>query len=366
VVHFDVSNVVRALDEMKIGFEFIEFVFNEPAGTSRGVMHSKPSWFIEVFANGLTGRGEISVIPGLSVDYHDNLSFEKKIANVISVFELIPIEDWVENPQEFLFNSLIEHELYGFPSIRMGFEMAYFSWLNQNGNFFILPIHFENLKIPINGLVWMGDIPTMRARIKQKLDDGYTTMKMKIGSLDWQQEKLLLKELRDQFSSNELTIRVDANGALTEKNAEEVLRDLSALQIHSIEQPLKKGLLKQTAKLNNLKLIDIAIDEELIGIESEMEMLELLQEVKVSYIVLKPSLHGGFKGVKKWISCADQLGVGWWITSALESSIGLQAIAEFTALYPISIPHGLGTGSIYKNNLPSRLVVQNGYLTTIK
>jgi len=350
---------------MKIKVSFLNLNFKEPAGTSRGVMHSKPSCFIEVIQNEKTGVGEISIIPGLSPEFQDILSFEKKLNEVIFKFSQIPIELWMENEGEMTFQPILEKELHAFPAIRFGFEMAYFSWLGQNGHFFVTPDAFNHIKIPINGLVWMGDIPTMRARMKQKLEEGFSTVKMKIGGLDWKFEKPLLSELRSLFSDKELTIRVDANGALTEQNAEFILRDLKELNIHSIEQPLKKGKLKETMLLKNLNLVDIAFDEELIGIEDEQEMSTLLKTTSISYIVIKPSLHGGFKGAKKWISCAEKLGIGWWITSALESSLGLQAIAEFTSIYNVSIPQGLGTGSIYTNNLPSRLVVKKGYLSAI-
>lgn len=366
MVHFDVSNVVRALDEMKIKFSFLDLNFKEPAGTSRGVMHSKPSWFIEVIHNGKTGVGEISIIPGLSPEFQDILTFEKKLQEVITQFSQIPIELWMENEDEITFQPVLERELIAFPAIRFGFEMAYFSWLGQNGHFFVTPDAFNHIKIPTNGLVWMGDIPTMRARMKQKLEEGFTTVKMKIGGLDWELEKPLLSELRSLFSDQELTIRVDANGALTEQNAEFILRDLKELNIHSIEQPLKKGKVKETILLNKLKLVDIAFDEELIGIEEQQEMLALLKTTGISYIVIKPSLHGGFRGAKKWISCAEKLGIGWWITSALESSLGLQAIAEFTSVYEVNIPQGLGTGSIYTNNLPTRFVIKDGFLSAIE
>ena len=350
---------------MKIKVSFLNLNFKEPAGTSRGVMHSKPSWFIEVIQNGKTGVGEISIIPGLSPEFRDILSFEKKLNEVIFIFSQIPIELWMENEGDITFQPILEKELHAFPAIRFGFEMAYFSWLGQNGHFFVTHDAFNQIKIPINGLVWMGDIPTMRARMKQKLEEGFSTVKMKIGGLDWKLEKPLLSELRSLFSDKELTIRVDANGALSEQNAEFILRDLKELNIHSIEQPHNKGMLKETMLLKNLNLVDIAFDEELIGIEDEQEMSTLLKTTGISYIVIKPSLHGGFKGAKKWISFAEKLGIGWWITSALESSLGLQAIAEFTSIYNVNIPQGLGTGSIYTNNLPSRLVVKEGYLSAI-
>lgn len=350
---------------MKISVSFLDLNFKEPAGTSRGVLHSKPSWIIEVIEKGKTGVGEISIIPGLSPEFQDKLSFEKKLNKVISKFSLIPIELWMENEDDITFQPVLEKELIAFPAIRFGFEMAYFSWLRQNGHFFLTPEEFRQIKIPINGLVWMGDIPTMRARMKQKLEEGFSTVKMKIGGLDWKLEKQLLSELRALFSDKELTIRVDANGALTEQNAELVLRDLKELSIHSIEQPLKKGKVKETILLNKLNLVDIAFDEELIGIEEQQEMLALLKTTGISYIVIKPSLHGGFKGTRKWISCAEKLGIGWWITSALESSLGLQAIAEFTSVYEVNIPQGLGTGSIYTNNLPTRFVVKDGFLSAI-
>jgi len=228
----------------------------------------------------------------------------------------------------FTFKALIEKELANFPSIRMGFEMAYFNWLNEYGNFFLTSNAFLRINIPINGLVWMGDIPTMRLRMKEKLAEGFTTVKMKIGSLDWNSEKELLTELRNQFAPDELTIRVDANGAFEIEKIEEILHHLKLLNVHSIEQPLAKGSIEETARLQDLGIVDIAIDEELIGIECEEEMFSLLEKIKVTYIVLKPSIHGGFKGTKKWISCAEKLGMGWWIIGLDEAPYAKEVAAH--------------------------------------
>jgi len=351
---------------MKISISFLELIFKEPAGTSRGILKTKPSWFIEVSADGKIGKGEISIIPGLSMEYADKNSFERKINQVANIFRQFPVWDWMLDKSSFTFIPLIEKELANFPSIRMGFEMAYFNWFNEHGNFFLKSHAFSRMHIPINGLVWMGAIPTMRLRMREKIAEGFTTVKMKIGSLDWNSEKELLTELRNQFAPAELTIRVDANGAFEIEKIEEILHYLKLLNVHSIEQPLAKGSIEETARLQDLGLVDIAIDEELIGIECEEDMFSLLEKIKVTFIVLKPSIHGGFKGTKKWISCAEKLGMGWWITSALESSCGLQAIAEFTEQFSVKIPQGLGTGAIYQNNLPSNLVVNSGYLKTQK
>ena len=216
--------------------------------------------------------------------------------------------------------------------------------------------------IPINGLVWMGTKEFMLEQIEQKLAAGYKTIKLKIGAIDFNAELGLIKGIRQKYSADDITIRVDANGAFDELSVYKVLKELNRCDVHSIEQPvspLNLSLLKDLAKEN---IVPIALDESLIGHTLSSDKSALLEEIKPQYIVLKPSLHGGIAGTAEWIRLADKQAIGWWITSALEGSIGLSAIAQFTGNYSINLPQGLGTGGIFSNNLPSKLVVKQGQL----
>lgn len=321
------------------------FEFKRPSGTSRGILRYKKSWFLEARLNDSderVGLGECSIIEGLSPDYIDDAQYERKL------------NELCKNPAI---------DLIDFPSIRFGLECAKLD-LSNGG----VGVYFNNdftkglLKIPINGLIWMGAIDYMREQIEEKLAHGYNTIKLKIGAGDIQSELDLIREVRQHYAADNITIRVDANGAFSASEAPEVLDQLAALDIHSIEQPIKAGQWEEMARLCRSTSTPIALDEELIGINDIEKKRRLLEIIKPQYIILKPSLHGGIEGCREWINIAEEHKVDWWMTSALESNIGLRAIAQFTAEYSNPLPQGLGTGGLFTNNFQSDLVIETGLL----
>ena len=242
-------------------------------------------------------------------------------------------------------------------SILFGLETALAS-LRAGGRHELWPSAFTRgeVAIPINGLVWMGDFRKMRERIRGKLDEGFGCVKLKIGGIDFEDEVALLRMIRKEYGRSDLELRLDANGSFTPENAMERLARLSEYDIHSIEQPIKAGQWEAMRKIAGKSPIDIALDEELIGTRSREEKEELLDAIRPAYVVLKPSLAGGFAHSQEWIELAKERGCGWWITSALESNIGLNALAQFVALQNPTMPQGLGTGELYVENFPSPLV----------
>lgn len=321
--------------------------FKNPSGTSRGILRTKETWFIILSDGNKAGIGETGLFRGLSAD--DVPNYEEKL-------------QWVcKNINLGLENLLLE--VADFPSIQFGLEQAFLS-LDSKTSFGLFPSSFTSGKesIPINGLVWMGDSEFMKTQIKEKLKSGFTCIKMKIGAIDFDTEIALLKSIRKEFSSSEIELRVDANGAFNPNEALEKLKRLSELELHSIEQPIKQGQWQEMAKLCEVNPLPIALDEELIGVFSVTKKEELLQTIQPQYIILKPSLVGGFKGSKEWIDLAAKQNIGNWITSALESNIGLNAIAQWTYTLQSKMPQGLGTGSLFTNNFESPLEVKNGTL----
>jgi|TARA_B110000971_G_scaffold168775_1_gene173218 o-succinylbenzoate synthase len=321
--------------------------FKNPSGTSRGILRTKETWFIILEENGKIGIGETGLFRGLSID--DVLNYEEQL-------------NWVcENINLGL--AYLLDEVFAFPSIQFGLEQAFLSLQSKN-KFEIFPSEFTKGKeaIAINGLVWMGDQDFMKRQIKEKLKTGFSCIKMKIGAIDFEAEIRLLKSIRKEFSANEIELRVDANGGFTSENALEKLKVLSALEIHSIEQPIRQGQLDEMALLCEKTPLPIALDEELIGVFSREEKKQVIATIKPQFIILKPSLVGGFGGSKEWIDIAQKNNVGWWITSALESNIGLSAIAQFTHTLQNKLPQGLGTGGLFTNNFESPLEVKNGTL----
>ena len=321
--------------------------FKNPSGTSRGILRTKETWFIVLEENGKTGIGETGLFRGLSID--DVSSYEEKLSWACENIKL-GLTD--------LLAVFIE-----FPSIQFGLEQAFLSLQSEN-KFQLFPSEFSKGKesITINGLVWMGDQQFMKSQIQEKLNSGFSCIKMKIGAIDFDAEVALLKSIRKEFSSNEIELRVDANGAFKPKNALEKLKILSELDLHSIEQPIKQGQLQDMALLCEKTPLPIALDEELIGVFSTQEKQEVIKMVKPQFIILKPSLVGGFGGTTEWIDIAKKNNVDWWITSALESNIGLNAIAQFTHTLKNKLPQGLGTGGLFTNNFESPLEVENGTL----
>ncbi len=321
--------------------------FKQASGTSRGVLQTKETYFLIIEQNGKKGIGECGLFRGLSID--DKPDYEEKLHWVCKNINL--------GKEELL------KQTFGFPSIQFGIEQA-FSSLESRHPFELFPSDFTNGKdtIPINGLVWMGTFDFMKQQIASKLKSGFTTLKLKIGAIDFESEIELLKFIRTEFSSNEVELRVDANGAFNSEDALEKLKRLSDFDLHSIEQPIKPKQWQQMAVLCEHTPLPIALDEELIGVFSLKEKEQLIKIIKPQYIILKPSLIGGIAGSNEWIKISKDHNVGWWITSALESNIGLNAIAQFTYSLNVSMPQGLGTGSLFTNNFESPLEVNNGEL----
>lgn len=321
--------------------------FKQASGTSRGVLKTKETWFIFLNSDEKQGVGECGIFRGLSVD--DRIDYEGKL-------------QWVcENIHLGLERLLVE--LIEFPSIQFGLEMAFKS-LESKNTFELFPSKFTQSEdsIAINGLIWMGSEAFMKQQIEDKINDGFNCIKMKIGAIDFQTEIHLLKSIRKEFTSTDMELRVDANGAFTPSEALEKLKTLSDLDIHSIEQPIKQGQVEAMATLCEQTPLPIALDEELIGVFTVTEKEKLLQTIKPQYIILKPSLVGGFKGCDAWIEIAEQNQIGWWITSALESNVGLNAIAQYTYAKQNKRPQGLGTGGLFTNNFDCPLQVKNGTL----
>jgi o-succinylbenzoate synthase len=332
---------------MKASWKKYTLNFETPGGTSRGVMKTKDSYFIFIDNDGVRGIGECGLLRGLSFD--DRPDYEQKLDWVCKNIEL----DLVA-----LYGKLTE-----WPSIQFGLEQA-FKMMDKGGSFTFFNSPFTQGKagIPINGLVWMGDVATMTKRLEQKLDEGFRCIKLKIGALHWDEELEMLRKLRDRFDALDLEIRVDANGAFDFRTAEMVLDQLAELEIHSIEQPIKAGQWEEMAALVEDSLVPIALDEELIGITDKKLKLKLLKEIQPDYLVLKPSFVGGWQGCEEWIKLATQQGIDWWATSALESNIGLNAIAQWATTQRLRLPQGLGTGSVFSNNIPSPLFVKDAKL----
>lgn len=332
---------------MKATYHKYTLNFKRPSGTSRGVMTIKETWFIILTSNGKEGIGECGILRGLSID--DKPDYEDKLK-------------WACHNIHLGLERLLA-ELIEYPSIQFGLEMAFKS-LESEIKFNLFPSKFTKGQdaIPINGLVWMGDEVFMKTQIKEKIEAGFDCIKMKIGAIDFQTELDILKSIRKEFSVSDIELRVDANGAFLPSEALEKLKQLSEYQLHSIEQPIKAKQYEEMASLCEVTPLPIALDEELIGVFSEEAKLKVLQTIKPQYIILKPSLVGGFSGSQQWINIAESLNIKWWITSALESNVGLNAIAQWTYTLNNTMPQGLGTGSLFTNNFTSPLTVKNGTL----
>lgn len=332
---------------MQASYKKYTLIFKQPSGTSRGVLHTKETYFLKLVNNTKKGYGECAVFRGLSID--DRPDYEEKLHFLCTNIN--------RNVNDLL------SELTKFPSIQFGLEQALLS-LKSDSSFELFPSKFTRSEdaININGLIWMGCETFMKQQIAAKLKAGFSTIKMKIGAIDFDTELSLLKSIRREFSKKEIELRVDANGAFQPSRALEKLKKLSEFEIHSIEQPIRKGQFNEMADLCSRTPVPIALDEELIGVFNVTKKQELLQIINPQYIILKPSLVGGFKGSSEWIKLAEKQHIGWWITSALESNIGLNAIAQWTYSLANKMPHGLGTGGLFTNNFESPLEVKNGYL----
>lgn len=332
---------------MKASYKKYTLDFRKPSGTSRGILIQKETYFLILKQGQALGIGECGLLKGLSID--DVPEYEKQL-------------QWVCNHIHFGEIELLK-SLITYPSIQFGLEQAFLSLLADNP-FDLFPSNFTKKQepIPINGLIWMGDEAFMHEQIQQKLASGFNCIKMKIGAIDFEKEYQLLEGIREEFPADIIELRVDANGAFAPIDAIDKLQRLSALQLHSIEQPIKQGNPIIMHKLCKESPLPIALDEELIGIFDLKEKERLLQTIQPQYIILKPSLVGGYSGSMEWISLAEKFNIKWWITSALESNIGLNAIAQWTFTLKNDLHQGLGTGGLFTNNFESPLSVENGTL----
>lgn len=332
---------------MKATYQKYILDFKTASGTSRGILTQKETWFLILEKDGKKGIGECGILRSLSID--DRPDYEAKLQWVCQNIHL---------GKQQLYDALTQ-----FPSIQFGVEMAFLS-LESKHPLVLFPSEFTQGKksIPINGLVWMGEPAFMKEQIEQKIAEGFDCIKLKIGAIDFKKELELLHFIRNHFDAKTIEIRVDANGGFSADEALFKLQQLHVFDLHSIEQPIKQNQISEMKKLCAQTPFPIALDEELIGVFSLDEKEQLLQQINPQYIILKPSLIGGFQGTQEWISVAKKNNIGWWITSALESNIGLNAIAQFTYTLPSFMPQGLGTGGLYTNNFDSPLQVVQGEL----
>jgi len=327
---------------MKATYQKYELQFKKRATTSRGSMNTRTVWYLFLQENGKTGLGECAPIPGLSSESNE------------AVEALLP--KLCAEPEKYLENPDLLREV---PSLKFALETASID-LQNGGQRLLFPSDFTagNAGILINGLIWMSEIDVMQQQIEAKLKQGFRCIKLKIGANRFESELHLLQEIRERFSPSQVTLRVDANGAFKPEEASEKLRSLASFNLHSIEQPITAGKTEEMAELCKQAFLPIALDEELIGIHTSKEKIDLLDRIKPQYLVLKPSLHGGFSGCNEWIKLATERNIKWWITSYLESNIGLNAIAQWTATKNTNIHQGLGTGQLFTNNIASPLEIR--------
>lgn len=326
---------------MEASYQKYTLDFKTPGGTSRGVLHHKDTYFLKLKNANNEGVGECNLFKGLS--YDDKPNYEQFLSEFC---------DKINRDEEILWEDFRE-----FPSIQFGYEQAILALNSKNG--VLIPSNFTQGKegIKINGLIWMGELAFMKSQIEDKLAQGFSCIKLKIGP-NWPQEKQMLQALREAFPADQLELRVDANGAFNFEQVKEVLTDLAAIEIHSIEQPIKAGQWEQMKALCKLTPTPIALDEELIGVFEYEDKIKLLTSIKPQYIILKPALVGGFQGSQEWIDLAKENEIGWWITSALESNVGLNALAQWTYTLRNPMPQGLGTGGLFTNNTKTPLEIK--------
>jgi len=336
---------------IKASWKKLTLDFKIPSGTSRGILTQKDSWIISIWNtnnSSIIGIGEASIIKTLSPEWDDN--FETKVNTICETIEKHITSEGLK-------------KLSQYPSLQLAIETALLD-LKNGGKSILFPSDFVSKQspIPINGLIWMGDKAFMKTQIETKLKEGFKCIKLKIGAIDFETELQILKDIRSNYSATDIELRVDANGAFTPSEALDKLNELSKFDLHSIEQPIKAGQINEMARLCSNTPFPIALDEELIGVSKLENKRDLLTQINPQYIILKPSLIGGFKGTDEWIKLAEQQNIKWWITSALESNIGLNAIAQYTFIQNNPLPQGLGTGGLFTNNTPCNLNVINGEL----
>lgn len=343
----------------KLNFSYLKrtLTFRFDAGTSRGVLKTRDVYWIKCWSESIPeviGWGEAAPLIGLSPDFLED--FEQRLHEQLVAAEN---QSWPTTADDLLLliKELVPADL---PSIRFGLETAVLDLLNGGQKRIFANKFFDHqLPIPINGLIWMGDRNFMLRQIDQKLEEGFDCIKMKIGAIDFDQELQLLGYIREKVSSEKMVLRVDANGAFSFEEALGKLERLSEYYLHSIEQPIKAGQWKQMRALCQSTPLPIALDEELIGVKDKAELLD---EIRPQHIILKPTLVGGILETREWIQLAEERGIGWWMTSALESNIGLNAISQLASSLKPRIPQGLGTGKLYHNNIDSPLQVHSGQI----
>lgn len=324
--------------------------FLQPAGTSRGVYNTRLSFYLKLTSDeqpDVVGVGECATLPDLSCDAMPPNEYERKLRTFCDEYERTGVIDY--------------EAMRAYPSMLFGLETAV-AQFNAKGslNFFDTPFGRGEEGIPINGLVWMGTFEEMFERLEAKLKAGFRCIKIKIGAIDFDRELQLIRHIRSTFSRNDVELRVDANGGFTPEEALSRMEALVQYDIHSIEQPIKQHQWAEMARLCAATSLPIGLDEELIGVNERQKKIELLDTIRPQYIVLKPSLHGGMAGTEEWIQLARERNIGSWITSALESNVGLNAIAQLTAsIYGTNIRHaqGLGTGQLFADNIEMPLKV---------
>lgn len=321
--------------------------FKFEARTSRGSMNDRKVWYLIIEEDGFIGIGEAAPILGLSED--DMSKWDAKLQW---------LTDHINDDEK-----KIKSALKKFPALYFGYEMAVTS-LGCDYPMMLYPSVYTSGRagIPINGLVWMNEADHMQAQIDHLIEEGFTILKMKVGGIEWNEEIKLIKELRKKFDSTEIQLRLDANGAWTPKEAREKLNRLSEFEIHSIEQPIKPGQWEEMASICAESPIPIALDEELIGITELKKKKDLINSITPDYLIIKPTLLGGFKASEEWIKLAKSNGIDWWVTSSLESNVGLNAISQWVVTQLPNMPQGLGTGGLFENNIPSPLQVRKGKL----
>ena len=323
--------------------------FKKPAGTSRGVYTKRKSWFIHLSSSEdpiRIGIGECAPLPNLSCD--DVPEYEEVLLKAC---------------QQFSKTGSIDIEgLRHYPSILFGLETALRHYQANSTALWDTPFSRSEAGIPINGLIWMGSYKEMIKQVEAKIKAGFHCIKLKIGAIDFEEELNILRIIRQQFSAREIELRVDANGAFSPTDAMEKLKRLAELDLHSIEQPIRAGQWEEMARLTATTPLPIALDEELIGCNIPEKKAELLANIRPQYIILKPSLHGGIQGGEEWIKEAEKRQIGWWITSALESNIGLNAIAQWCATFDNPLPQGLGTGALFTDNIDMPLEIRRDCL----
>lgn len=332
---------------LKASFKKYTLSFRSPAITSRATMNYKETYFIKIWAEknpDIFGIGECALFKGLGAD--DKPDYEQKLQHYCDNINNISISE------------------IAYSSIRFGIETALLD-LKNGGKRLIFPTKWVDGDNPIqiNGLIWMGSYKEMLNRLEEKLELGFSCIKLKIGGIEFNKEIKLLRFIRSNFPATDLQIRLDANGAFSLSSALVQLEQLAKYDIHSIEQPIKQHQWEEMANICRHSPIPIALDEELIGIESVEQKSEMLYTINPAYIILKPSLCGGFMGSEQWVKLANDMNIGWWATSALESNIGLNAIAQWVSTHKITMPQGLGTGNLYTNNIESPICQIDDILT---